>query len=235
MNYCTDCGGENKATAKFCTSCGNQMNPSVVVEQPTGNHKEANQQTTSQETDLVKRTSEMVSSIDTSTIQEYFFNYVNFQKATLLRPSMAFEQTNWVNAVISIILFASLQALISQDGFFTSAILYTGMQGVFVGALFVISQFIIQSKESIVEIVSHYGGLINSQIILLAFILIAGMNSFMGVLLVMLLLLNQMNIFNLYIFNSQKAGKGKLDSYYEVLVSYVALIITLYLMFNGLS
>src|SRR5699024_4814457 len=98
------------------------------------------------------------------------------------------------------------------------------LQLAIVSLLFMLNNYLLSGKDTYVETLSKYGGLMNTQIILSLILRIIDFDSYLALFILFVLAINQLNIFNLYIFNTQSRSKEKLDSYYQVLISYVALI-----------
>lgn len=209
MNLCGNCQEEVKETAKFCTHCGSPMDPELVKEKVTP-------------ASTTPVSNEGAVTIDTAEIQEYFFNYVAFFKDTLIKPSQAFFNVDWVNGLISVILFVILQTFMSSGGFFDNFVELVVVQAIYVGMLLLLNKFVLLGNDTYLSVLGKYGGLVNSQLLLVLAISLLGMGNILGNILMFLMVLNQLNIFNIYLFKSQTKKLKNLDSYYQVLLSYIA-------------
>lgn len=231
MNFCTECGSEMKANAKFCTNCGSKVK--VTAGSPLKENKIP-------ETEPVHvRPGDKVSSqqagtivIDSAAVQEQVFSYLYFLKDTLIAPSSVFLKGTWLNGLISLILFVLIQTVLIPLPFLSSFFQNVITQAAFVGILFVINKYLLGGTDSYLDALKKYGGMVNTQIILLLLVLIIGVQRPMGLFFLFVTILNQINLFNIYIFSSQKKQSSKIDSYYILLFSYVALAAILYVMFR---
>src|SRR5699024_8533329 len=98
------------------------------------------------------------------------------------------------------------------------------LQLAFVSLLFMLNNYLLSGKDTYLEVLSKYGGLMNTQVILSLILRIIDFDTSLAIFILFVIVINQLNIFNLYIFNTQSRSKEKLDRYYQVLISYVALI-----------
>src|SRR5699024_818023 len=98
------------------------------------------------------------------------------------------------------------------------------LQLAIVSLLFTLNKYLLLGKDTYIDVLSKYGGLMNTQVVLSLILRIIDFDSSLAIFILFVLVINQLNIFNLYIFNTQSRSKEKLDSYYQVLISYVALL-----------
>lgn len=224
MKVCPNCNAQLNETAKFCTECGSKTDtavsthsPNVVSavpsEQPQGN------------------TSSMSAAIDTKALESSFFDYLDFLKDTVIAPTSVFKQISWINGLISMFLFTIVQSIVAEGSLFENILPNILLQVIVVGVLFALNKFIFHTADSVFNVVTEYGGLLNTQTILFILVGIFGIDEGVGLLLVFIAGLNQMNIYNIYLFNSQSKGSRKVDGYYQIIISYIALSILLYVAF----
>lgn len=166
------------------------------------------------------------SNIDFESIEFYFFSYLDFLKETLMRPSSVFEFDNhsWIFGTVSLILFSLFIPFPANQDFWPAVFVNVILQLAIVSLLFMLNNYLLSGKDTYLEVLSKYGGLMNTQVILSLILRIIDFDSSLAIFILFVLVINQLNIFNLYIFNTQSRSKEKLDSYYQVLISYVALI-----------
>lgn len=243
MIICHKCGSKMNPHAKFCKNCGTKVDPDNVklvaedevdmvdtIEESNRNEELVVDTSSSEETPST-------SSVDFESIIVYFFNYLNFLKETLIKPSSVFEmdQHSWVFGTVSIVLFSLFSTfLISGDfwsGFFVNII----FQLAFVSLLFMLNKYFLSGEDIYLEVLGKYGGLMNTQIILILMLNLIDSDSFLVLVFLPVFLLNQLNIFNLYIFNIGPKNKEKMDYYYQVLISYVVVIVASFAIFALLA
>lgn len=231
MNYCIDCGNEMKETAKFCPNCGSHSGGQTGNQAPVqkANMNESVEKTQTEQS-KAQQTGTVV--IDTAAVQDGFFSYVYFLKDTLIAPTSVFYKGVWINGLISIILCSILLAFNVQESFFAEFVEVMMVQMAFVGILFILNKFLFKGTDSFLDSLAKYGGLVNTQIVLLVAILLLGIESGLGALLLVTLGLNQINILNLYICKSQEGKAGKIDNYYQTILSYIAFGILLYISYS---
>jgi len=234
MVICNECHAEVKETAKFCTNCGTQMDPAAVEKvepQTSGQVNTAKDFNTKSET-----TNNQPSAMET-----YLFDYWDFLKESLITPSAVFtsENVTWINGLISLVLFSFAgtlsiytDSLAQSESFFLMFFIFGIAQALYTGTLFVINKFLLGGSDDYLDTLGKYGGLINAQTILYLLISLFGIDSSLSGFLVLVLSINTMNIFNMYVLKSQTANKGKLDKYYQFIVSYIALGIMTFLIIS---
>src|SRR5699024_4756573 len=228
MILCSECGNKLSSTAKFCKNCGAKVdleNVKIVEETETDGVEEIDPG----EEVVENVTSEQVAnspSIDFDHLLNYFFSYLDFLKETLMRPSSVFEFDNhsWIFGTVSLILFSLFIPFPANQDFLSAVFVNLILQLVFVSLLFMLNNYLLSGKDMYLEVLSIYVGLMNTQVILSLILRIIDFDSSLAIFILFVLVINQLNIFNLYIFNTQSRSKEKLDSYYQVLISYVALI-----------
>ncbi|SHE86762.1 zinc-ribbon domain-containing protein [Atopostipes suicloacalis DSM 15692] len=236
MMICNECGNKLRSTAKFCKNCGTKVDPENVVmveETEIDRVKEIDQGEEVVENISTDETT-AASSIDLDRIEHYFFSYLDFLKETLMKPSSVFEfeTHSWVFGTISLILFSLFYPFPVDQDFWLAFFVNVILQLAIVSLLFMLNKYFLSGKDTYLEVLSKYGGLMNTQVILSLALRIIGLDSFLGVLIFTVTLINQLNIFNLYIFNTQPQSNKKLDRYYQVLISYVALIVVVSIVFS---
>ena len=229
MILCNECGNKLRSTAKFCKNCGTKVDPDNVriVE---GTERKITEEINQSEEQVVEDTSSkqmsISSNIDFESIEFYFFSYLDFLKETLMRPSSVFEFDNhsWIFGTVSLILFSLFIPFPANQDFWPAVFVNVILQLAIVSLLFMLNNYLLSGKDTYLEVLSKYGGLMNTQVILSLILRIIDFDSSLAIFILFVLVINQLNIFNLYIFNTQSRSKEKLDSYYQVLISYVALI-----------
>lgn len=237
MIVCNECGNELNETAKFCKKCGAKADPEnvkAVEKMESANVEETSVEATTAV--VAEETSTQGSTLDVDTIETRFFNYLDFLKETIIHPSSVFKQetTNWVFGGISLLIFS---IILSYNGYyeFLQVFIRTVIsQAAVAGLLFGLNKFLLGGKDTYLDAVGKYGGLMNSQILLLLLVSLLGLDSTLGVFLGLVIIVNQLNIFNLYVMNSQNEVNHKLDKYYQLLISYVPLIFAIIYMFDNI-
>jgi len=143
-----------------------------------------------------------------------------------MRPSSVFEFDNhsWIFGTVSLILFSLFIPFPANQDFWPAVFVNVILQLAIVSLLFTLNKYLLLGKDTYIDVLSKYGGLMNTQVVLSLILRIIGLDSFLGAFILLVLLINQLNIFNLYIFNTQPKSKEKLDRYYQILISYVALL-----------
>src|SRR5699024_6218377 len=225
MILCNECGNKLRSTAKFCKNCGTKVDPDNVriVE---GTETDGVEEIDPGEEVVENVTSEQVAnspSIDFDHLLNYFFSYLDFLKETLVKPSSVFKLDNhsWILGTISLVLFSLFIPLPVNQDFWPAAFVNVILQLAIVSLLFTLNKYLLLGKDTYIDVLSKYGGLMNTQVVLSLILRIIGLDSFLGAFILLVLLINQLNIFNLYIFNTQPKSKEKLDRYYQILISYV--------------
>lgn len=223
MILCNECGNELNNTAKFCRNCGAKIDAKNAEVVEGSGSAAINRQ--------IEETAGEVATAEAGTVETYFFDYLDFFKETLLHPSSVFRggYTDWILGAISVGLFAIISAIISEEPFASSIVTALITEAVFVGILFLLNKYLLGGQDTYTDALGKYGGLINSQIILSLVLALVGVDSGFGAFLFFVVLINQLNIFNLYVLNSQSNVQHKLDRYYQLLVSYIPFIILAYL------
>src|SRR5699024_4830099 len=228
MILCNECGNKLRSTAKFCKNCGTKVDPDNVriVE---GTETDGVEEIDPGEEVVENVTSEQVAnspSIDFDHLLNYFFSYLDFLKETLVKPSSVFKLDNhsWILGTISLVLFSLFIPFPADQEFWLDFFVNVILQFAIVSLLFILNKYLLSGKDTYLEALSKYGGLMNTQVILSLILRIIDFDSSLAIFILFVLVINQLNIFNLYIFNTQSRSKEKLDSYYQVLISYVALL-----------
>lgn len=243
---CVNCEHELSAESKFCPQCGTQqpeaqdtaeavdLSPRSEENTPTINQVTEEKTipygpTDESEKDYVK---EFKDSETVQHVKEYSVNYLNYFIKTLKRPTSG---DNFVLGTISLVLFTLVFAYVLPGDFWEtifSSILYTGLT---IGIAFGLGQVGINKKSSIQEVVANYGSLFSLQIILLlgASLVASRAESIEAItFMITLIILHGSSIFLVYIFR-QSDSSGKIDRYYQVLLSFVAFVlINAYVLFN---
>lgn len=242
MLICNECKAQLKETAKFCTNCGTKVDYTDVEKVAVQDTDQANA-VENQDIESVAGDKTAAVTNTPGVVEDYLFDYWDFLKESLMTPSAVFRsgKATWINGLISVGLFSIVITLNIHVGImaynqtFLTSLLWVGIsQAVFVGVLFLINRFLLGGSDDYLAALGKYGGLINTQIILFLLIKLLGMNSSFTGFLVLVALLNTVNIFNLYVLNSQTNKKGKLDKYYQLILSYIALAFMMYLMIRVL-
>ncbi|HLS71452.1 MAG TPA: zinc ribbon domain-containing protein [Chitinophagaceae bacterium] len=229
MILCNECGNKLRSTAKFCKNCGTKVdleNVKIVEETERKITEEINQSEEQVVEDTSSKQMSISSNIDFESIEFYFFSYLDFLKETLMRPSSVFEFDNhsWIFGTVSLILFSLFIPFPANQDFWPAVFVNVILQLAIVSLLFTLNKYLLLGKDTYIDVLSKYGGLMNTQVVLSLILRIIGLDSFLGAFILLVLLINQLNIFNLYIFNTQPKSKEKLDRYYQILISYVALL-----------
>ena len=229
MILCNECGNKLRSTAKFCKNCGTKVdleNVKIVEETERKITEEINQSEEQVVEDTSSKQMSISSNIDFESIEFYFFSYLDFLKETLMRPSSVFEFDNhsWIFGTVSLILFSLFIPFPANQDFWPAVFVNVILQLAIVSLLFMLNKYLLSGKDTYIDVLSKYGGLMNTQVVLSLILRIIGLDSFLGAFILLVLLINQLNIFNLYIFNTQPKSKEKLDRYYQILISYVALL-----------
>lgn len=249
MIQCNECGNELKSTAKFCRYCGSKIHipskknieatNSVVIDNQEDNMTSGVSQThetTGEAPNQVPNQAPTQGSGQAAVLEGYFFDYIDFFKETLSQPSIVFKggHKNWVLGAISLVLYAIILAFNIDESLFSTVIIISFSEIVFVGLLFLLNNYLLGGRDTYQDALVKYGGLVNSQIILALVLVLIGLDSEMGTFIMVLKLINQLNIFNLYILNSQGNVNHKLDRYYQLIVSYIPFVIMLYMVIREL-
>ena len=238
MILCNECGNELNNTAKFCKKCGTKVNQdNVNAVENSGSAVVENRDVEQKNTVSTDEASEVeISTLDVDTIESYFFDYIDFLKETLIHPSSVFkaEPMNWIFGAISLTLFAVVFSFYGYYEFLPVFIKTVVFQATFVGLLFILNKFLLGGSDTFLTALGKYGGLMNSQIILFLVMVFLGMDSGFGIFVGLIAMANQLNIFNLYVLNSQSKVNHRLDKYYQLLVSYIPLVYMIYYMFGDI-
>src|SRR5699024_3639930 len=228
MILCNECGNKLRSTAKFCKNCGTKVDPDnmkMVEETETDGVEEIDSGAEVVENVASEQVANS-SSIDFDHLLNYFFSYLDFLKETLVKPSSVFKLDNhsWILGTISLVLFSLFIPLPVDQDFWPAVFVNVILQLAIVSLLFMLNNYLLSGKDTYLDVLSKYGGVMNSQVVLNLILRIISLDSFLGAFILLVLLINQLNIFNLYIFNTQPKSKEKLDRYYQILISYVALL-----------
>lgn len=237
MIICNECGAQLKEAAKFCTNCGTKVDPLTVEKVES---QEAGEVSAVENPNIVSASVEKSEAVTSSpsAIENYLFDYWDFLKESLITPSAIFTSSKgtWINGLISVVLLSIAITMNIHVGYiaytesFFSILLVNGIvQAIIVGVFFVINRFVLGGNDDYPDALGKYGGLINTQIILFLLIRLLGIGSSFSGFLVLIILLNTVNIFNTYVLKSQTNKKGKLDNYYQFIVSYIALAVLIFL------
>lgn len=228
MKVCTECGSDLKPTAKFCTSCGAKNDSNQELQSADVNEKKITPSPSEVKTKASSSQQTAAITIDSALIQKHFFSYIYFLRDTLKAPSGLLSSESWINGLISIVMLVLLQTVLIQESFLTMFFENTVVQALFIIILFLINKFLIGGSDTFTDVVRKYGGMVNTQSILLLLVLLTGVDRPAGMLFLAVFVLNQINIFNIYVFDSQSSNSVKIDRYYLLLLSYVALGVILY-------
>src|SRR5699024_11359287 len=108
------------------------------------------------------------SNIDFDHLLNYFFSYLDFLKETLVKPSSVFKLDNhsWILGTISLVLFSLFIPLPVNQDFWPAAFVNVILQLAIVSLLFMLNNYLLSGKDTYLEVLSKYGGLMNPQVIL---------------------------------------------------------------------
>lgn len=240
MNICTNCGSELRETAKFCTACGQPAIAETVLE----NTVDSNKNEVEYSEAVVESNGENVSEVTsensepaTSFLDDVigiFYDYIYFFKDTITKPSSILSQANgnWINGLISIILFSALIPFTMNIVYFQPFIEYLLFQAISVAILFAANHLMADGTDSFLDIVEKFGGLLNTQIILalLMTISLASNNGGLVGILQFAIIFNHFNISNLYVLDLQKTSTKKMDRYYQFIIFNIVLTIVAFIM-----
>lgn len=248
MEYCTECGNQLKETTKFCSKCGTpvaEMEAKVAGEdgeqpvQPTVTPQTEQTDTTSdrQQGEPTPQASQVAEEDDV--VKEYALGYLTYWKDTFIKPTIGFTgQVDWIHGAINIGLYTILlgwfvSAMNPTETFFNGLISTIISVAVMLGILYGLSTVVLLNRTSIYDFIASYGSMLTLQLALLLIATLAGPQEGFGALLIMVFAINQLNIFNLYLF--KKAKDRKLDRYYQVLGAYVVLWVASIIVVNILN
>lgn len=231
MKFCTECGHELNDTSQFCPNCGAAVNGN---EEKTA---EPNQQETRQTPESTQPTqSNQNPSINTEQLQAQAMGYGTFFKETLSNPTLGFKRPDWTYSLIHIAIYVLLYALWDNrveggdfGSYFGHIIINVVMVAIVLFVLFAMNRTVLKGKDTFQNTTSSFAGMHSLQIILLLLAGLLGPENFLGMIIMWVFIMNTSNIFNLYLFKSAK-DRG-LDGYYQVLLAYVAMIITIFILF----
>ncbi|WP_423188961.1 hypothetical protein ACO1PF_10255 [Alkalibacterium sp. f15] len=236
MNKCKTCSANLNDNAKFCKECGAKVDNLHLTFNSTGDSEtirpQVTQETNNAESTLVTKQSNTIS-LDVDLVKTYISDYGRFLKETLLRPASVFKTTSWINGLISIIIFATVQMTVVNYDHFATLFKFLIFQAIVVGVLLVINKGLLNTSSTIADVVTEYGGLMNTQSIIFILAGLIGLNEGIGIFVMFVALLNQLNIYNYYLFNNQTKGTKKLDGYYQIVIAYIVLAILVYYGFRG--
>lgn len=228
MILCNECGNKLNSTAKFCKNCGAKVDVenAVMVEETEIDRVKKIDENEEATENISAAEATTTSSIDLDRLEYSFFSYLEFLKETLMKPSSVFEFDNhsWIFGTVSLILFSLFIPFPANQDFWPAVFVNVILQLAIVSLLFMLNNYLLSGKDTYLETLSKYGGLMNTQVVLSLILRIIDFDSSLAIFILFVLVINQLNIFNLYIFNTQSRSKEKLDSYYQVLISYVALL-----------
>lgn len=230
MMICNECGNELRDTAKFCVQCGTKVDQKTKIQAGESERAENSSTLEMEETNSENSKSQL------DTIEFYAFDYFDFIKETLISPSSVFSKEGeiWKFGVTNLIIYSIILAINNYEPFFGAFFGYAILQVIFVGLLFLINKFILKGKDTFLDALGKYGGLISGQMIIFLLMQFVGIDSALGGILFFVTLLNQLLIFNLYVLNSQTTEKKRFDNYYQLLVSYIPLIALTFFLFKDL-
>lgn len=230
MKYCTECGNELRDSAKFCVSCGTKVELMDRVENTFVNVVEEEGASSA----VVEETGSILGGLSLDDAEHYLLEYLGFMKDVLLSPSSIFSKENeiWIFGLVNLVLYSIVLALNTYGKFFTSFFEMFVLQAAFVAVLFTVNKFIVKGTDSIFDALGKYGGLASGQIILFFLIWLLGVDSDFGSLLSLIASINQLLIFNMYIFESQTNEEGRVDNYYQLILSYIPFVIVMALVIN---
>lgn len=235
MKTCLTCQATLNDKAKFCKECGSKVNEtdrgnneveSTGIDQSSISQEAGNAYTS------VASKQEKTITIDADLLKSHATDYWQYLKQSLLHPYSLFKSTSWINGLISLVIFALIQMILINDDYIYSLFYFVIFQAITVGLLMIINRGVLNRSGTIYEVLTEYGGLMNTQSILFILAGIIGIYETVGAFIMFIALLNQFNIYNYYLFNNQIKGKSKIDGYYQILIAYIALSILAYYIFK---
>lgn len=235
MKKCPKCLATLNENAKFCKECGAKVKDLNLTEDRTESPEtdlpETSQKVSSNHNSAAAKESTTIT-LDNDLIKKYIFEYGSYLKESLLHPYSLFKSENWMNGLLSLIIFAVIQMFVVNYNHVSFLLNFLVFQAIAVGLLLIINKGVLNNSSSVYDVLAEYGGLMNTQSILFIVAGVIGINEDAGALIMFIALLNQFNIYNYYLFNNQTKQKSKIDSYYQILIAYIALSILAYYAFR---
>lgn len=248
--FCPSCGAKLKEQAKFCSSCGTNLQGIVINHAdenvPAENSGSMNNPTT-QVTDTVKNFKENEYVQQGAEISKQYFQ---FALSALKQPFYFAKKVNeksFVNGLISIILFSLLFPLTSYfavnnysfypvpfgETVITPAIVLFFTFFVIIGIMLMILK-LMNVGANFKELVARVGSLLvfPVSLIVIAFVLTIIKATFLGTIFSGLALIFLQLTYFATMFSYEKKGKGGLDAYYGIILTIIANIIVFAIIFS---
>lgn len=235
---CNECSATLNDNAKFCKECGAKVENSTVISSddnlvesiaPQSGAEKINHDPQNTATQANTNTI----SLDFELVKNLLIGYGQFLKETFMNPSSLFGTDSWIYGIVSLLIFTGIQSYLVNYDYFTNFFQFLIIQSIVVGVLLIINKFLLNTSDNFYNVVTEYGGLINTQSLLFILAAVVGLDEGIGAFIMFIAFLNQINIFNYYLFKNQTKGSTKIDGYYQIIIAYIALAILMYFSFRG--